>query len=200
MALRSGGAGLNPVLNYIDGQFVEAQSGTTLATINPATGTIIAQVARSNGDDVEAATQAAIKASKAWAATSLEQRVAWLNAIADALEAKSEAIAHLESLDTGKPISLARRVDANRSVSNFRFFASMGADDEVPTFSANGAINHVHRTPVGCVGLITPWNLPLYLLTWKVAPALLMGNTIVAKPSELTPLTAHLQPSPPLQL
>lgn len=192
MALRSGGAGLNPVLNYIDGQFVEAQSGTTLATINPATGTIIAQVARSNGDDVEAATQAAIKASKAWAATSLEQRVAWLNTIADALEAKSEAIAHLESLDTGKPISLARRVDANRSVSNFRFFASMGADDEVPTFSANGAINHVHRTPVGCVGLITPWNLPLYLLTWKVAPALLMGNTIVAKPSELTPLTAHL--------
>ena len=192
MALRSGGAGLNPVLNYIDGQFVEAQSGTTLATINPATGTIIAQVARSNGDDVEAATQAAIKASKAWAATSLEQRVAWLNTIADAHEAKSEAIAHLESLDTGKPISLARRVDANRSVSNFRFFASMGADDEVPTFSANGAINHVHRTPVGCVGLITPWNLPLYLLTWKVAPALLMGNTIVAKPSELTPLTAHL--------
>ena len=192
MALRSGGAGLNPILNYIDGQFVASQSGRTLATINPATGEIIAQVARSNGDDVEAATQAALKASKAWSATTLEQRVKWLHSIADALEVKSEAIAHLESLDTGKPISLARRVDANRSVSNFRFFATMGGDDEVPTFSANGAVNHVHRKPVGCVGLITPWNLPLYLLTWKVAPALLMGNTIVAKPSELTPLTAHL--------
>ena len=183
---------MNPILNYIDGQFVASQSGRTLATINPATGEIIAQVARSNGDDVEAATQAALKASKAWSATTLEQRVKWLHSIADALEVKSEAIAHLESLDTGKPISLARRVDANRSVSNFRFFATMGGDDEVPTFSANGAINHVHRKPVGCVGLITPWNLPLYLLTWKVAPALLMGNTIVAKPSELTPLTAHL--------
>ena len=183
---------MNPILNYIDGQFVASQSGRTLATINPATGEIIAQVARSNGDDVEAATQAALKASKAWSATTLEQRVKWLHSIADALEVKSEAIAHLESLDTGKPISLARRVDANRSVSNFRFFATMGGDDEVPTFSANGAVNHVHRKPVGCVGLITPWNLPLYLLTWKVAPALLMGNTIVAKPSELTPLTAHL--------
>jgi len=183
---------LNPVLNYIDGQFVESHSGKTLLTVNPATGEPLAEVARSNGEDVEAATQAALTASASWSATTLEQRVKWLHTIADALEAKSETIARLESLDTGKPISLARRVDASRSVSNFRFFASMGEDDTSPTFSDHGAINYVHRTPVGCVGLITPWNLPLYLLTWKVAPALLMGNTIVAKPSELTPLTAHL--------
>ena len=117
--------------------------------------------------------------------------MAWLHRIADALEEGAETIAQLESMDTGKPISLSRRVDAARSVANFRFFADYASEQEELTFSDHGAVNIVQRTPVGVVGLITPWNLPLYLLSWKVAPALLMGNTIVAKPSELTPLTAH---------
>ena len=122
----------------------------------------------------------------------LEQRATWLDKIADALEQKSEQIANTESRDTGKPIALARRVDAARSVRNFRFFAEFGRQQTQQTFQMEDALNVVHRSPVGTVGLITPWNLPLYLLTWKVAPALLMGNTIVAKPSEVTPLTAHL--------
>ena len=163
----------------------------TLETVNPATGDIITTLPRSGPNDVEAATSAALRASSEWAATPIAERIQWLERLADALEEEHETIARLESMDTGKPISLARRVDASRSVTNFRFFAEFGGQHEEPTFSDHGAVNHIHRSPIGCVGLITPWNLPLYLLTWKVAPALLMGNTIVAKPSELTPLTAH---------
>jgi len=181
---------MEPVLNYINGAFVPADSGQTLDTINPATNTVITAVARSGPTDVQRATDAAKAASAAWGGTSMEERIDWLERIADALEAESETIAQLESLDTGKPISLARRVDAARSVANFRFFAKHAKSHQDPTFTDHGAVNHVHRSPVGVVGLITPWNLPLYLLTWKVAPALLMGNTVVAKPSELTPLTA----------
>lgn len=182
---------MDPVLNFIDGAFVPAQSGATLTTVNPATGDVITTLPKSSSNDVEAATTAALQAASAWAATTMEERIAWLHRIADALEEDRESVAQLESTDTGKPIALARRVDAARSVANFRFFAEFGAQHSDPTFTDHGAINHLHRSPIGCVGLITPWNLPLYLLSWKVAPALLMGNTIVAKPSELTPLTAN---------
>lgn len=182
---------MDPVLNYIDGAFVAAQSGATLNTVNPATGDVITTLPRSRFEDVEEATSAALRAASKWSATPMSERIQWLHRLADALEEDHETIAHLESMDTGKPISLARRVDASRSVANFRFYAEFGEQHTDPTFRDHGAVNHVHRSPIGCVGLITPWNLPLYLLTWKVAPALLMGNTIVAKPSELTPLTAH---------
>lgn len=181
---------MEPVLNYINGTFQPAASGHTLETVNPATGQVITTVPRSAARDVADATQAAKAAAPAWGARTMEERIEWLERIADALEAEAETVAQLESLDTGKPIALARRVDAARSVANFRFFATYAREQTVQTFTAHGAINHVHRSPVGVVGLITPWNLPLYLLSWKVAPALLMGNTIVAKPSELTPLTA----------
>jgi len=181
---------MEPVRNYINGAFIDAVSGQTLDTVNPATNSVITAVPRSQAVDVKHATEAAKAAATAWGATTMEERIAWLERIADALEAEAETIAQLESLDTGKPISLARRVDAARSVANFRFFADHAKGHQDPTFSDHGAVNHVHRSPVGVVGLITPWNLPLYLLSWKVAPALLMGNTIVAKPSELTPLTA----------
>jgi aminomuconate-semialdehyde/2-hydroxymuconate-6-semialdehyde dehydrogenase len=127
-----------------------------------------------------------------WAGLTLEDRADWLEAIADALENRSDELAKRESLDTGKPLSLAQRVDAKRSVENFRFFADFAREQEDMVFEMDDATNIVHRRPVGIVGLITPWNLPLYLLSWKVAPALLMGNVIIAKPSELTPLTAHL--------
>ena len=116
----------------------------------------------------------------------------WLDRLADGLEARKEELAHRESRDTGKPLALARRVDAQRSIDNFRFFADFARTQEPEVFEMRDATNFVHRNPVGTVGLITPWNLPLYLLSWKVAPALLMGNTVVAKPSELTPLTANL--------
>ncbi len=183
---------MKPLLNYIGGSFVPAHSGDTLNNLNPATNEVITTIPRSMSSDVAQATLAAVAAEASWKATPFEERILWLDRIADALEAKAEQIAQLETTDTGKPISLSRRVDAARSVSNFRFFAHHAREQEPMKFEANGAINYVHRSPVGCVGLITPWNLPLYLLTWKVAPALLMGNTVVAKPSEMTPLTANL--------
>lgn len=182
---------MDPLLNFIDGAFVPAEGGETLNTVNPATGEVITTLPRSKPSDVDAATRAALNAAPAWSATSMDERIRWLDTIAQALEEDAETVARLESMDTGKPIGLARSVDAARSVANFRFFASHGRQHTEPTFADHGAVNHVHRSPVGCVGLITPWNLPLYLLTWKVAPALLMGNTIVAKPSELTPMTAN---------
>ena len=182
---------MEPILNFINGEFHPSASGMTLETVNPASGQVITTLPRSSAEDVAMATEAALEAGPAWSATTMEERMVWLHRIADALEEEAETIAQLESMDTGKPISLARRVDAARSVSNFRFFANFGRDHTEPIFSDHGAVNHVHRSPIGCVGLITPWNLPLYLLTWKVAPALLMGNTIVAKPSELTPMTAN---------
>lgn len=180
------------IQNFIDGSFHHAVGGETLDDFNPATAQCIATIPRSNSADVEQAVIASHTAQSAWSALSMDQRADWLDRIADALEQKTERIALLESMDTGKPIALARRVDAARSVSNFRFFASFSREQSEMTFQMEDAMNYVHRSPVGTVGLITPWNLPLYLLTWKVAPALLMGNTIIAKPSEITPLTAQL--------
>ena len=180
------------IQNFIDGSFTHALDGQTIEDFNPATAQCIATIPRSQSADVELAVSAAQSAQPAWTALTLEQRAVWLDRIADALEKKTEQIASTESMDTGKPIALARRVDAARSVSNFRFFASFGRQQTEMTFEMEDAMNYVHRSPVGTVGLITPWNLPLYLLTWKVAPALLMGNTIIAKPSEITPLTANL--------
>ena len=192
LALRCGGVILLELKNYVNGEFVSAHDGQTLDDINPANGEVIATIPRSKANDVERAARAAEHAQKDWNATSLEQRIVWLDTIADALEQKHEAIAQAESLDTGKPISLARRVDASRSVENFRFFAAFGREQTEMTFKMEDATNFVHRNGLGVVGLITPWNLPLYLLSWKVAPALLMGNAIVAKPSELTPMTANI--------
>lgn len=179
-------------LNFIDGIFVEALDGSTLSNVNPATGGEIGSIVRSKTDDVEAAVQAAMRARNDWAALSILERADWLDRMADGLEQRKEEIAQRESRDTGKPLALARRVDAQRSIDNFRFFADFARQREPEVFEMSDATNVVHRNPIGVVGLITPWNLPLYLLSWKVAPALLMGNTIVAKPSEMTPLTAAL--------
>ena len=179
-------------LNFIDGVFVDAVDGETLANVNPATGQEIGTIARSKKADVELAAQAAMQARKDWASRSMLERADWLDRMADGLEQRKEEIAQRESRDTGKPLALARRVDAQRSIDNFRFFADFARQQEPEVFEMSDATNIVHRNPIGVVGLITPWNLPLYLLSWKVAPALLMGNTIVAKPSEMTPLTAAL--------
>ncbi len=178
------------VQNYINGKF--ESTDITIDDVNPATGEVIAQIPKSTSHEVENAVVAADSARKFWSDLGLEKRTIWLDKIADALESKSEEIASLESLDTGKPISLARAVDASRSVANFRFFAEFARDYKSEKFEMDNAINHVILKPVGIAGLITPWNLPLYLLSWKIAPAIVMGNTVVAKPSELTPLTANL--------
>ena len=146
----------------------------------------------SDSSDVDAAVAAARSAHPAWGTLSHSERADWLDRIADALEARYEDVAALESRDTGKPISLARDVDAQRSVSNFRFFAGMLREHEEEVFEMASATNYVVHKPVGVGALITPWNLPLYLLSWKVAPAIGMGNTVVCKPSELTPMTADL--------
>tara|TARA_B100000676_G_scaffold312618_1_gene387748 strand:+ start:1329 stop:2762 length:1434 start_codon:yes stop_codon:yes gene_type:complete len=178
------------VRNYVNGIFVDSKE--TIEDINPATSEVIATIPRSNLNDVNEAVLAADKARDNWSSLSLAERRKWLEKIANALEARSEEIAKLESLDTGKPIKIARAVDASRSVANFRFFAEFSKDFHEQKFLMEDATNHVIFKPVGIAGLITPWNLPLYLLSWKIAPAIVMGNTVVAKPSELTPLTANL--------
>jgi len=178
------------VRNYINGKFVTTES--TIEDINPATGEVIANIPKSGLNEVNDAANVADLARKHWSELSLEVRSIWLDKIADVLESKSDELASLESLDTGKPISLAKAVDATRSVANFRFFAEFARNNTDEKFEMEDAINHVILKPVGIAGLITPWNLPLYLLSWKIAPAIVMGNTVVAKPSELTPLTANL--------
>tara|TARA_B100001750_G_scaffold240050_1_gene249104 strand:+ start:5856 stop:7316 length:1461 start_codon:yes stop_codon:yes gene_type:complete len=180
------------LLNYIAGEFNSSLNGKWMDDISPATGVRIARIPCSNKQDIDAAVSAARAALPEWSALTHEQRADWLDKIANAMEERSEEIAQLESLDTGKPITLARTVDAARSVANFRFFAECVREFVPETFEMNDATNHVLYKPVGVAGLITPWNLPLYLLSWKVAPALVMGNTVVAKPSELTPMTASL--------
>ena len=178
--------------NYIGGQFLTHSGGQWMNNTEPATGSHICRIPLSDASDVDAAVDAARAAQPAWAALSHSERAGWLDRSADALEARYEDIAALESRDTGKPISLARAVDAHRSVSNFRFFAGILREHEEEVFEMTSATNYVVNKPVGVGALITPWNLPLYLLSWKVAPAIGMGNTVVCKPSELTPLTADL--------
>tara|TARA_B100000575_G_scaffold84277_1_gene66483 strand:- start:23981 stop:25414 length:1434 start_codon:yes stop_codon:yes gene_type:complete len=180
------------VLNYIQGEFVEPKSGLWNKNLSPSSGEVIGSVPSSGIEDVDDAVNAAVEALPEWSALESKKRAEWLDRIADCLESKFEEIARLESLDTGKPISLSRSVDAKRSVANFRFFSGLikGLKEEV--FEMADATNIVKLKPVGVGALITPWNLPLYLLSWKVAPAIGMGNTVVCKPSELTPLTADL--------
>lgn len=178
--------------NYISGLFIEPDSKEWMDDYSPATGEIIGQVPKSQKSDVDRAVKAAKDALPYWSSLTNIQRADWLDKIADNLETKYEDIAHLESKDTGKPISLAREVDAYRSVKNFRFFGEMIRNLEEESFEMEDANNRVIYKPVGVGALITPWNLPLYLLSWKVAPAIGMGNTVICKPSELTPLTADL--------
>lgn len=178
------------VMNYIGGEFCEASTGQRIEDIGPMDGKVIASIPRSSADDVFRAVQCAKSAQKNWAALTLEERANWLHKIADKMQENIEEIARLESLDTGKPWDVALNVDASRSVNNFRFFADFSKNIDELKFEMDDASNYVLRKPLGLVGLISPWNLPLYLLSWKIAPALLMGNAIIAKPSELTPLTA----------
>ncbi len=177
--------------NFIDGQFCPPASGRYVDNIEPATGQVIASVPDSGPDDVDRAVAAASSAFPDWAATPVAERAALLERLAALIADKADELAALESADTGKPLKLAREIDMGRAQANLKFFASAMTQwtSAGHDMGATG-FNYTLRQPQGVVALITPWNLPLYLLTWKLAPALVTGNTVVAKPSELTPLTA----------
>ncbi len=179
------------VLNFIDGAFVGPADDEWLDLIEPATGEVIGRIADSSAADVDVAVAAAERAFPAWKALSTDQRSRYLERLAELIEANIEELAELESRDNGKPVSLARSLDIPRAALNFRFFAGAVRHDSTD-FHQTGetVINYTLRHPLGVAGLISPWNLPLYLLSWKIAPAIATGNTCVAKPSELTPLTA----------
>jgi aminomuconate-semialdehyde/2-hydroxymuconate-6-semialdehyde dehydrogenase len=177
--------------NAIAGNFQPAAAEETLDNISSVTGERLATIPRSRAQDVDDAVTAGRAALNGeWGQSTVEQRASLLDAVADVIESRLEELAAVESRDTGKPFRLAATIDIPRAVANFRFFASAVRQHRDGFHEMPGAINYTLRRPVGVVGLITPWNLPLYLLTWKTAPALAMGNAIVAKPSELTPMTA----------
>ena len=178
--------------NFIGGKFVEPRSRQYLDDINPATEEVIAAIPDSDERDIDDAVRAAKEAFPAWSRTTVAERSKLLLKLADLIEQNLDELARLESIDNGKAISLARTLDIPRAVANFRFFATaiIHASSEAHITDAT-AINYTLRQPLGVVGLISPWNLPLYLLSWKIAPAIAAGNTCVAKPSEMTPLTAN---------
>ena len=184
--------------NLIDGQLQSASHGAWLEVHEPATGTCFTQCPDSSAEDVEAAVKAASRAAASWAATPIEQRAALLHRLADLIASRLPEFAALESRDSGKPLAVARSLDIPRAISNLRYFAaavtSWSSESHAMETGAggNGAINYTLRQPLGVVGCISPWNLPLYLFSWKIAPALAAGNTVVAKPSEVTPCTAAL--------
>ena len=184
------------IQNYIDGKFVAGQREFT--DVNPADGSVIAQVSEADRNLVDCAVQNARKAlAGEWGRASVRERAAGLRRVADAIESRFDCLVAAEVADTGKPISLASRLDVPRAAANFRAFADMISVAGIESFqtdTADGrsALNYAIRKPLGVVGIITPWNLPLLLLTWKVAPALACGNAVVVKPSEETPATATL--------
>ena len=182
---------METIANYINGEFVPSNSGSYLDVFEPATGQVYAQVPDSKKDDVESAVQAGSDAFESWSKTSPVDRSQIMHRIADGLDNRLAEFAKYESRDTGKPVSLATHVDIPRAVSNFRFFANhLLTFDSETVLDGNGSTNRIVRYPLGVVGCISPWNLPLYLFTWKIAPALATGNCVIGKPSELTPFTA----------
>lgn len=188
--------------HFIDGRFVPPDSGSWLDVIEPATGGVYAKVAAGDERDVRAAVEVGKRAFPAWSGLAAAERSRLLLRLADLIDERVDELARAESIDTGKPISLARSVDIPRSAANFRYFATaiLHTQSEMHDFDGGGtpggvpALNYTLRRPrpPGVAGLISPWNLPLYLLTWKIAPALATGNTAVAKPSEVTPMTASM--------
>ncbi len=184
---------MEKILNYINGNFVASKTNEWINNYEPATGQIYSLIPKSNSEDIQTAYEAAKAAFPIWSQLSNEDRSNYLLKIADGIEKRLEEFAEAESKDTGKPIKLARSIDIPRAISNFRFFATaiLHAHDEAYDMGKIG-FNYVKRKPLGVAGLIAPWNLPLYLLTWKIAPALAVGNTAIAKPSEVTPYTAFL--------
>ncbi|MBF2053463.1 MAG: aldehyde dehydrogenase [Candidatus Sericytochromatia bacterium] len=180
------------ILNLINGQLLPASGDQWLTSINPATGQAHAELPDSDAADMQQAVAAAVAAAPAWRQLDPETRADWLFRLADALEARQDTLARAECDDNGKPLWLAASVDIPRAVQNFRFFAAGLLHRSSTAHLRPGFLNVTLQQPLGVGGCISPWNLPLYLLSWKIAPALAAGNTVVAKPSEITPLTAFL--------
>lgn len=178
--------------HWIDGEARDAAAGRWLDVHDPANAQAYAQVARGDAADVEAALAAARAAFPAWSALPHSERARWIEALAAALEARLDAFARAESRDGGKPIRLAREAEIPRAVANLRFFAQAATQFASESHHGQAGLNYTLRAPLGVVATISPWNLPLYLFTWKIAPALAAGNTVVAKPSEVTPATASM--------
>jgi len=194
--MRRGSPEVKSILNYIDGQFVRGKR--EFADVNPADGTVIAQVSEADQSLVDDAVRAARKALHGdWGKLSIRDRAGVLRQVAAGIEARFDCFVAAEVADTGKPVALASRLDVPRAAANFRAFADLISTAGLEAFQTEtpdgkNALNYAVRKPLGVVGIITPWNLPLLLLTWKVAPALACGNTVVVKPSEETPATATL--------
>src|SRR5437763_217992 len=180
------------IANFINGEFHPPRSGEYFDDINPATAEVIAKIPNSDEHDIDDAVRAGKAAFPAWSRTPAAERSNLLLTLADRIEQNLDELARYESIDNGKTLALAKRLDIPRAVANFRFFATaiLHQSSEAHMTDA-AALNYTLRQPLGVVGLISPWNLPLYLLSWKIAPAIAAGNTCVAKPSELTPLTAN---------
>jgi aminomuconate-semialdehyde/2-hydroxymuconate-6-semialdehyde dehydrogenase len=184
---------MEKISNYINGKLVAPKSGNYLDNINPAEGKVYSLIPDSDKDDVDVATEAALSAFEMWSTMAVEKRADILLKIADLIDRDLDQLALAESIDNGKPVKLARSVDIPRASANMRFYATAGIHfaSEAHVTGVE-AVNYTLRTPVGVAGCISPWNLPLYLFTWKIAPALAAGCTVVAKPSEVTPMTAYL--------
>lgn len=178
--------------HFIGGTFHDPMGERWLDVHEPATRQVLAQIAAGDARDVDAAVAAASKAFPYWSALPNDVRANWLETLADALEERLEAFAQAESRDTGKPIWLTREVEIPRAIANLRFFAHAATQFASESHHGQAGLNYTLRQPLGVVATISPWNLPLYLFTWKIAPALAAGNTVIAKPSEVTPLTATL--------
>ncbi len=179
--------------NYIDGNLAPATTGNYLDNINPATGKVYTHFPDSSEEDLQRAIEAAERAFPAWAALDPQKRFRIMMRIADIIEQNSDSFARAETIDTGKPLSMSHSVDIPRAHAHFRFFASSILHYGNEAFHLqNEATSYTLRQPIGVVGCISPWNLPLYQLTWKIAPALATGNCVIAKTSELSPVTAHL--------
>tara|TARA_B110000238_G_C16111777_1_gene433027 strand:+ start:275 stop:1747 length:1473 start_codon:yes stop_codon:yes gene_type:complete len=182
------------IQNYINGEFENPIQDNWLDNYNPAIGEVYGQIPNSSKEDVEKAFEAAAKAFPSWSTTTLEERNTILSKIARLIVEKLDVLAAAESKDNGKPFSLAKAIDIPRAASNFQFFANAITQFASEAHESVGmnAVNFTLRQPLGVVGCISPWNLPLYLFTWKIAPAIAAGNCVVAKPSEVTPMTAYL--------
>ena len=184
---------MQSIKNYINGELVDPVSASYIDNPDPATGTVYSQVPDSDERDVLNAVAAASEAYRTWSNRSALERASFLTKIAGLLRRDLEELSFAESVDNGKPVSLAHSIDIPRAASNFEFYASAIQQFSSEAHPMEGmALNYTLRNPIGVAGCISPWNLPLYLFTWKIAPALAAGNCVVAKPSEMTPMTAYL--------
>ena len=192
--MRCAYAGAVPTVHhFIDGSFCDSRSGARLPIDDPASGEVVGELCDGGADEVEAAVAAAERAFLGWSRSAPSQRARVLRRLADLIERDTEALARAESIDSGKPVALARSVEIPRAAANFRFFADLIGAGRPEVYGIDTrATNTVLRRSPGVAACISPWNLPLYLFTWKIAPALAAGCTVVGKPSEVTPVTAHM--------